>query len=84
MEPMWPAASAGCAHGGARRPLGASVQCEGARRARGLEESGALFAPPTYIYVVSLMLLIVVGLYRIYVQDLGPMDVEGMVASGEL
>ncbi len=51
---------------------------------RGLKESGALFAPPTYIYVVSLMLLIAVGLYRIYVQDLGPMDVEGMIASGDL
>src|ERR1700712_1976176 len=34
---------------------------------RGLKESGALFAPPTYIYVVSLVLLIVVGLLRIYV-----------------
>ena len=51
---------------------------------RGLKESGALFAPPTYIYVVSLMLLIVVGLYRIFVQDIGPMDVEALVASGDL
>lgn len=51
---------------------------------RGLKESGSLFAPPTYIYIVSLMLLIVVGLYRIYVQDLGPMDVEALVASGDL
>ena len=51
---------------------------------RGLKESGALFAPPTYIYVASLMLLIVVGLYRIYFQDLGPMDVEALVRSGDL
>lgn len=51
---------------------------------RGLKESGALFAPPTYIYIVSLMLLIVVGLYRIFVQDLGPMNVEAMVANGDL
>lgn len=51
---------------------------------RGLKESGSLFAPPTYIYIVSLMLLIVVGLYRIYVQDLGPMDVDALVASGDL
>jgi amino acid transporter len=51
---------------------------------RGLKESGAMFAPPTYIYIASLMLLIVVGLYRIFVQDLGPIDVEAMVASGEL
>lgn len=39
---------------------------------RGLRESGALFAPPTYIYIVSLVLLIVVGLYRVFVQDLAP------------
>lgn len=51
---------------------------------RGLKESGALFAPPTYIYIASLMLLIVVGLYRIFVQDLGPMDVEALVRSGDL
>ena len=38
---------------------------------RGLRESGALFAPPTYLYIVMLVLLIVVGLYRIFVQDLG-------------
>ena len=34
---------------------------------RGLKESGALFAPPTYIYVLSLVVLIVVGLVRIFV-----------------
>lgn len=51
---------------------------------RGLKESGALFAPPTYIYIASLMLLIVVGLYRIFLQDLGPMDVDALVASGDL
>jgi len=34
---------------------------------RGLKESGALFAPPTYIYVVSLIVLIVVGLVRVFV-----------------
>ena len=49
---------------------------------RGIEESGALFAPPTYIYVASLILLIVVGLYRIYFQHLGPIDVEALVANG--
>src|SRR5215207_8594638 len=51
---------------------------------RGMKESGALFAPPTYIYIASLMLLIVVGLYRVFVQDLGPIDVQAMVADGEL
>jgi amino acid transporter len=34
---------------------------------RGLKESGALFAPPTYIYVVSLIALIVVGLVRVFI-----------------
>ena len=43
---------------------------------RGLKESGALFAPPTYLYIVMLILLIVVGLYRVFFQDLGPIDVE--------
>jgi amino acid transporter len=51
---------------------------------RGVKESGAMFAPPTYIYIASLMLLIVVGLYRVFVQDLGPIDVQAMVANGDL
>ena len=34
---------------------------------RGLKESGALFAPPTYVYVLSLMTLIIVGLVRIFI-----------------
>ena len=34
---------------------------------RGLKESGALFAPPTYIYIISLIALIVVGLVRVFV-----------------
>ena len=41
---------------------------------RGIKESGALFAPPTYLYVLSLASLIVVGLYKVYFQDLGPID----------
>ncbi len=45
---------------------------------RGLKESGALFAPPTYVYIVMLMLLIVVGCYRIFVQDLGPIPLEDL------
>ncbi|MEI7617716.1 MAG: APC family permease [Actinomycetota bacterium] len=47
---------------------------------RGLKESGALFAPPTYIYVVSLVALIVVGLYRVFVQHLGPIQHTGAAA----
>ncbi|MET0460260.1 MAG: APC family permease, partial [Ilumatobacteraceae bacterium] len=43
---------------------------------RGLKESGALFAPPTYLYIVMLVLLIVVGCYRIFVKDLGPIPLD--------
>ena len=45
---------------------------------RGLKESGALFAPPTYLYVVMLMLLITVGCYRIFFQDLPPIPLESL------
>ena len=45
---------------------------------RGLKESGALFAPPTYLYIVMLVTLIVYGLYRVYVQDLGPIPLENL------
>jgi amino acid transporter len=34
---------------------------------RGLKESGALFAPPTYIYILALIALIVVGLVRVFI-----------------
>jgi amino acid transporter len=44
---------------------------------RGLKESGALFAPPTYLYVISLITLIVVGLYRVFVQNLPPIEHTG-------
>ena len=39
---------------------------------RGLRESAPCSPPPTYIYIVMLMLLIGTGLYRVYVKDLGP------------
>ncbi|NQV97149.1 MAG: APC family permease [Acidimicrobiaceae bacterium] len=47
---------------------------------RGIKESGALFAPPTYLYILSLASLILVGLYRVYFQDLGPIDHSSVVA----
>jgi amino acid transporter len=47
---------------------------------RGLRESGALFAPPTYLYIVMLAILIVVGLYRVYVRDLGPIPVSSLLS----
>ena len=50
---------------------------------RGLKESGALFAPPTYLYVAMLMLLIVVGLYRVFVQDLGPIPADLLSEEGQ-
>lgn len=46
---------------------------------RGLKESGAMFAPPTYLYIISLASLILVGLYRVYFQDLGPIAHTGAV-----
>lgn len=47
---------------------------------RGLKESGALFAPPTYLYILSLFSLIVVGLYRVFVQNLPPITHTAEVA----
>ena len=44
---------------------------------RGLKESGALFAPPTYIYILSLLTLIIVGLYRVFVQHIPPIKHTG-------
>ena len=40
--------------------------------ARGARSPGGLFAGPTYFYVVMLVILIVTGLIRIFVFDLGP------------
>ena len=38
---------------------------------RGVRESGALFAPPTYVYIVALAALVIYGLYQTFFQDLG-------------
>jgi amino acid transporter len=38
---------------------------------RGVKESGRLFAGPTYIYVLALLTLIGVGLYKVYFGNLG-------------
>jgi amino acid transporter len=45
---------------------------------RGLRESGTLFAPPTYLYILMLIVLIGVGCYRIYFRDLGPIPLESL------
>ncbi|MEI6495598.1 MAG: APC family permease [Actinomycetota bacterium] len=39
---------------------------------RGVKESGAAFAGPTYFYILMLLILIGVGFYRIFVQHVGP------------
>lgn len=39
---------------------------------RGVKESGSAFAGPTYFYIVMLVILIVTGFYRIFVQHVGP------------
>jgi len=39
---------------------------------RGIKESGAAFAGPTYFYILMLIILLVTGLYRVFVQHLGP------------
>ena len=43
---------------------------------RGVKESGAAFAGPTYFYIVMLVILICTGLYRIFVQHIGPIPEE--------
>lgn len=39
---------------------------------RGVKESGAAFAGPTYFYIVMLVILIATGFYRIFVEGVGP------------
>lgn len=43
---------------------------------RGTKESGRLFAGPTYLYIVTLGALIVIGLVRSYLGDLQPLAVD--------
>lgn len=47
---------------------------------RGLKESGTLFAPPTYLYIISLFTLIGVGLFKVFLGDLGPIAHDSEVA----
>jgi amino acid transporter len=41
---------------------------------RGLKEAGTFFAVPTYLYVVLLFSMLVVGLTRVFAFDLGPIQ----------
>lgn len=52
---------------------------------RGAKESGKLFAPPVYTYIVSLTLLIAFGLYEVFLGDLPPIqeNVESLVELAE-
>ncbi len=43
---------------------------------RGVKESGAAFAGPTYFYIIMLIMLICTGFYRIFVQHVGPIPVD--------
>lgn len=40
---------------------------------RGVRESGALFAPPTYAFVLSLYTLVAVGLFKVFTGQVTPM-----------
>ncbi len=46
---------------------------------RGVKESGAAFAGPTYFYIFMLIILIITGFYRIFVQHVGPIP-ESMLS----
>lgn len=47
---------------------------------RGLKEAGKVFAVPTYLYVVLLGSLLVVGLTRVFAFDLGPIETSPELA----
>ncbi|MBM3672957.1 MAG: APC family permease [Actinobacteria bacterium] len=56
---------------------------------RGIKESGRVFAIPTYIYMVTVAVLIVYGLVRVYFGDIDPVPFdperfEGVATGGEL
>jgi amino acid transporter len=50
---------------------------------RGVKESGAFFAGPTYFYVLMLFLLIGTGLYRVLFRHLGPIPVDILGPEGK-
>jgi len=51
---------------------------------RGVKESGAAFAGPTYFYILMLVTLIVVGFFRIFVQHVGPIPESMLSEEGRL
>jgi amino acid transporter len=51
---------------------------------RGAKESGALFAGPTYLFIGSMFILIIVGLIKYFTGSATPMQVIQQVPSSEL
>ncbi|MFN8039653.1 MAG: APC family permease [Acidimicrobiales bacterium] len=51
----------------------AAILVMGLANLRGTKESGKLFAPPVYTYIVSLTILVGYGLFRVFVQGLPAM-----------
>jgi amino acid transporter len=52
---------------------------------RGVRESGRMFAFPTYFFILNMMVLLGLGLFRLVAGDLpqGPTGVEGMLGFGQ-
>jgi amino acid transporter len=51
---------------------------------RGIKESGRIFAVPTYIYIVILTVLVVVGLSRVYFGHIPPITFDSAKAANNL
>ena len=51
---------------------------------RGVKESGALFAGPTYAFIVTFLIMIVVGLVKYFTGDAKPLPVLNQVPPDEL
>jgi len=49
---------------------------------RGIRESGRIFAVPTYFFIVSLFVLIIVGAYRYVMGDIVPLDLPASANTG--
>lgn len=48
---------------------------------RGLKESGRMFATPTYIYIVSLTALVVIGVWRVFFGHVDPVPFDERAAA---
>lgn len=49
---------------------------------RGVKESGAAFAGPTYFYILMVFILVGTGLFRIFVQHIGPIPLDQLSDEG--